>query len=153
MTVGAFELVNQGLIGHQNGAIDVENGTFYAILTTHGGGTPDVVNDDIYSDISAQEHPATGNYAPVDVGLTVDEVSPGVARVAQDAPADFGAGNATISARYYWVLEGDEASPQVGDRILGVMDLRTEDDGDEDSVNSDFKVTAGAGGLYQTSKA
>ena len=155
MAVGAFTLTNDGLTGHLDGTIDVDSGAFYAILTTHAGGAPDPVTDGTYADISAQET-VDGDYAAQDAVLTVAESAagpPNIVKVDMPAESDFGAA-VTISARYWWLLQGAEAGPLAGDRTLGFMDLNDGGAGDVSSITSDFKVRANAvNGLYLTTKA
>ncbi len=151
MAVGAFTLVNSGLLGHLDGSIDPAGSTFYAVLTTDASGAPNLATDIQYSNISAGE-PADVDYDQVAVPLSVTEAAAGVVEVDQTAEADFGAA-VTISARYYWVLQGTAATPQTTDRILGFMDLNDGGTGDVSSVASDFKVRANDNGLYRVTVA
>lgn len=150
MTVGAFTIVDAGLLATQNGNIVPGTDAMYAVLILHAHGAPDVANEATYADISADET-ADGDYAAQDVVLSVTEAA-GVVKVDM-AQVDFGAA-VSISARYFYVLKGAEGAPVGGDLILGFMDLNDGGSADVSSINSDFKVDANAAnGLYQVSEA
>lgn len=149
MTVGAFELVNSGLLGHLDGSIDPESAAMYAVLTTDASGAPNVATDIDYADITAGE--PGGGYDQQVAALDVTEPSPGITMVNMDQ-VNFG-DTVTIDARYFWILQGNFAAPGGTDRILGFMDLNFGGSGDVSSVASDFKVDANANGLYRVAKA
>lgn len=150
MTVGAFELMDAGLLAHQDSSIDPGIDAMYAVLIDTVHGAPDVATEALYSDISADEN-SDGDYSPQDVILAVSEPSPGIVMVDM-TQVDFG-DTVSIASRYFYVLKGAEGAPLAGDLILGFMDLNDGGTVNIQSVDSDFKVDAGVNGLYRTTKA
>lgn len=154
MTVGAFTLTNPGLLAHQDGNIDPNTDTMVGVLvlTAH---TPSLVNDNIYSDISANEcadADYTASFAEgIVLTVTVTEPSAGIVMVDM-SQADFGSA-VTIGARYFYVLRRAGGTLVAGDLILGYMDLNDGGSVDVESISSDFKVDANANGLYRVAKA
>jgi hypothetical protein len=150
MAVGPFTLTNPGLLESQDGSIAYPAPNMYAVLILNAHGAP-ALTEATYADISTEEVAGGGDYAPKDVGLTISGIT-GTVKV-EMAQVNFG-DTVTISARYFYILLGDEASPQASDPILGFMDLNDGGGGDVSSSNSDFKVDDNAAnGLYQVTKA
>jgi hypothetical protein len=134
MTVGTFTFVNSG---KKDAVVDGDwtNDNHYAVLINHGF-TP-LATHDTLSDISGSEN-ADGDYARQDlVGESTTQVT---ANVKLDAnQVDFGAA-VTIASRYIYLLLGTVGTATGVDKIVGYMDLRTENDGNVSSSSGDFKV-------------
>jgi len=147
MAVSAFTFTDPGYLATRKGTIDLENDAIRAVLVDNAH-TPSVVNDDIYSDISANEC-ADGDYSSqLITGLTWSEVSSRNFKL-DHALINFGDA-VTISARYcYFVRDADSNGTLVaGDLIVGYYDLNDGGSANVSSTSSDFDVDANASGCF-----
>lgn len=146
MAVGAFTLTHQGKLNWLNGNIDPDTDTLVAVLVDNAH-TPSLVNDDIYSDISANEC-SDGDYSPqVITGMAITQSS---GTVKLDANIVSFGDPVTISARYLYVVRRAGASLVAGDLILGYMDLNDGGSSNVASIAAVFSVDwDAANGLIQ----
>ena len=150
MTVGAFELLNAGLLAAQNGAIDPDTDTMVGVLVDDSHGAPVIASESTYADISADEC-TDADYSPVVATITISEPSPGIVMVDM-AQVDYGA-VVDIAARYFYLVRRAGASLVAGDLLLGYMDLNEGSSGNVQSFSNPFTVDANANGLYRITKA
>lgn len=150
MAVGAFTFTDPGYLAVRKGTIDLENDTIVGVLVDNAH-TPSVVNDDLYSDISANECTDTDyttNHPEglVITGLTWSQVSSRNFKL-DHALLNFGDA-VTISARYCYFVRRAGASLVAGDLIVGYYDLNDGGSANVSSTNSDFDVDANAAGSF-----
>lgn len=136
MAVGTFTLTHQGKLNWLQGDIDPDGDTLVAVLVDNAH-TPSLANDDVYSDISANEC-SDGDYSPqVISNVTVTQAS-GTVKLDADI-VSFG-DPVTISARYIYVVRRAGASLVAGDLILGYMDLNDGGSTNVASISAVFSV-------------
>lgn len=151
MAFGPFTWTDPGLLAVLKQTIDVENDTIVGVLVDVAH-TPSVVNDNEYSDISANECTDTDyttSYAEgiTIAGLTWSNPSSGVFML-DATDVDFGAA-VTIGARYLYLLKRAGASLVSTDLILGYVDLNVGSSKNVASSNNDFEIIWGANGLFR----
>lgn len=142
MAVGPFLTHDQGFLAQVDGDEDFSGGSVYAVLVTNDH-TPDRAADVDYEDISANEC-QDSDYSPQDVTGTVTVES---TRIRFDCSKITFTAEGDITARYLYILYGDEGSPQNGDLILGHVDLTGS--GNASSVNGEFSFDPHASGLFE----
>jgi len=153
MAVGEFTFTDPGFLAVRKGTIDLENDTIVAVLIDNAH-TPSVVNDNEWSDISANECASadyTASFAEghVVTGLTWSQTSSRNFKLdANDL--DFG-NTATIEGRYIYLLKRAGASLASTDLIVGYMDLNDGGSANVSSTNGNFDVAWNASGLYTES--
>ena len=149
MTVSEFMFTDPGHLAVRKGTIDLENDTIVCVLvtTTH---TPSLINDNVYSDISANEcadADYTATFAEGHV-LAASLWSAVSTRVAKWDATDLDYGNAvTISARYVYIVRRAGASLVAGDLIVGYVDLDVAGT-NVSSTNGNFDLAWAATGLF-----
>lgn len=140
MAVGEFIFTDPGFLAVRKGTIDLENDTIVGVLVDNAQ-TPSVVNDDVYSDISANEctdadYTATFAEGHVITGIAWTQTA--TRNFKLDAnDLDFG-NSVTIAARYLYVVRRAGASLVAGDLIVGYMDLNDGGSANVSSTNGDF---------------
>ena len=147
MAAGAFIVVDKAIEKIHDGTFDLDTDTWYAVLVTDSH-TPNNATDDLYSDISANEV-SGGGYVAQDVAITVGESGGTVTIDAGDT--DFG-NSVTITAKYCYILNGDEGAQARRDDILCYVDLNS-GGGSVSSNNGDFDITWNASGLFTVARA
>jgi hypothetical protein len=139
MTVGVFTFTDAGSLACRKNIIDLENDTIVGVLVD-AAHTPSVVNDDVYSDISANECDDADYIASFAEGHVITNIAwtlQSTRNFKLDAD-DLDFGNAvTIAAKYLYLLKRAGASLVAGDLIVGFMDLQTEG-GNASSTNGNF---------------
>jgi|GEM_PF-1451366 len=153
MAVGDFTFTDPGFLAVRKGTIDLENDTIVAVLIDNDH-TPSVVNDNEWSDISANEC-ASADYTTsfaeghVVTGLTWSQTS---SRNFKLDAADLDYGNTVdIAARYVYLVRRAGASLVAGDLIVGYVDLNDGGSANVSSTNGNFDVAWNASGLYTES--
>lgn len=136
MAVGTFTLTYDGKLNWLNGSIDPDTDTLVGVLVLNAH-TPSLENDNLYSDISANEC-ADGDYAPV--VLTGVALTRSGATVKLDANLVNYGDPVTIAARYIYVVRRATGTLAAGDLILGYMDLNDGGSANVASTASTFSV-------------
>lgn len=147
MTVGAFQLYEKAALKIAQNDLDFETDTITAALLVHGH-TVDLT-DEFVSEVTANEC-ADADYARKTVGsktLAIIGTGTAAARVRLDCADVIFGPNVTIGARYlvFFKNTGNDATSP----LIGIVDLRTENDGNVQSNNDDFTYTVSASGLYE----
>lgn len=151
MTVGTTQLYDVGILNLlANAQAKWDNGAAnYAFILLDNAYTPSDAHAS-YSAVSANEC-GDADYAPIAVGSRTLTNTSGTI-YADSADANFGS-SVTIAARYLVCVAGNPASLQAADPLVFYQDLRTEDDGNVASTNSNFVVSAPTNGWFSLAQA
>lgn len=149
MTVGAFQLVNtwgDQILQDADTQWDQTGTTLFAWLLLKVTGAP-VDSDSTVADwgTPGTDWIDTGDGAPIDV-ITRTIAFAGGDQEFHAGDAVFGP-SVTVTARHIGLIQGNAASVVSGDGIIGYQLLDTTP-ADVSSTNSDFTVTAPAGGIW-----
>ena len=145
MTIGAVTFTDAGNLALRKGTILPESDTIVAILVNNAH-TPSVINDDVYSDVSANEC-ADGDYAAqVVANLLWSQVSSRNFKLDAD-DIDFG-NTVSIASRYIYLVKRAGGSLVAGDLILGFIDLNTGGSTNVSSTAGNFDYACPAAGLF-----
>lgn len=142
MAASAFDAFEKGMLALMSGDVDFAADDIKAALLDSDY-APDVVVDDVWSDISADEC-ADGDYTQQ--ALASKAVTVVSNKVRFDC-ADIDFGNAVTITAKYLVIYKDTGTPGTS-KLLWVTDLNS-GGGSASSTASDFDVAINASGIYE----
>ena len=154
MTVSKFEFTDAGFLAVRKGGINLESDVIVAVVVDHAH-TASIGADSTYSDISANEcsdSDYTTSFAEGHIVANIAWTDESGRVFMLDADSlDFG-NSVTIKGRYVYLVKRTGSGNTVlsaGDLIVGYVDLRTEDDGNVESVDGNFDLAWAATGIYR----
>lgn len=143
MAAGTAQPYNKGLYHMLRQEADFLGGTVKMALLDNAH-TPDLVNDEFFDDVSADEC-ADGDYAQQTLGTKTITQNGSGHTVLDAADVDFG--NAVTIAARYAVIYIDTGTPATS-TLLFLIDLNDGGSANVSSTNSDFDVGFAGTGIY-----